>query len=94
MDAGGPRLGNVLDGRGSGGNDFKGSRVLVGEHMGPGVRGGEPGEWAAAIGGGAAWEAAGRRRGRGVADDGVSGGASGRNDRRFEDNPVVCNGRE
>ena len=94
MDAGGPRLGNILDGRGGGGKDLKGARVLVGEHVGPGVGGGESGERAAAIDGGAARETAGRGRDRGVADDGICGGASGRNDRRLEDNPVVCNGRE
>ena len=32
--------------------------------------------------------------GRRVTDDGVGGGTSGRNDRRLEDKPVVCNGRE
>ena len=83
-----------LNGRGSGGKDLKGARDLIGEHVGPGVGGGESGERATSIGGGAAREAAGRGRGWGIADDWICGGASGRNDRRLEDNPVVCNGRE
>ena len=90
MDARGPRFGKVLEGRGSGGKDFKDARVFVGEHVGPWI----PGERAATIGGGAAREAAGSGRGRCVADDRIGDGASGRNDRRLEDKPVICNGRE
>ena len=39
VDAGGQRFGSVVEGRRSGWNNFKGARVLVGEHEGPGVRG-------------------------------------------------------
>ena len=85
VDTGGPRLGNVLEGRGSGGEDVDGRRAIVREHVGSRVLG----DWAAAVGRGAAREATGGGGGRRVADDGESGGASGRNDRRLEDKPVV-----
>ena len=85
-----PRFWKVLEGRGSGGNDVKGVRVLIGEHVGPWV----PGERAVTVGGGAIREPTGSGLGRRVMDDGVGSGASGRNDRRLEDKPVICNGRE
>ena len=90
MDACGPRLGKVLEGRGSGGKDVKGTRVLIGKHVGPWG----PGERVATVGGGTTWEPAGSGWGRRVLDEGVGGGASGRKDRRLEDKPVLCNSRE
>ena len=88
VDTGGSRLGNVLEGRGSGGKDVNGRRTVVREHVGPRV----PGDWVAAVGRGATREATGGGGGRRVADDGESGGTSGRNDRRLKDKPVGCDG--
>ena len=68
--------------------DIDGRRAVVRKHVGPRV----PGDRAAAVGRGATREATGGGGGRHVADDGESDGASGRNDRRLEDKPVVCDG--
>ena len=92
VDAGGLGLRNVLKGRGSGGKDVRGACVIVGE-LEAGVVGGELGSGATPVGGGATGKSTGGRGGSGsVADDGVGCRASGRNDRRFEDNSVVWEG--
>ena len=72
MDAGGPDLGNILDGRGSGGNDVRGACIIAGE-LETGIVGGELGSGATTVSGGTAGKSTGQEGGGAgiVADDGV-----------------------